>query len=398
MDNYHCYICHPESWKNPDFQPVVPYYIGDIDNYDIFIKALRTENCNLEEMIWLGNKFNLLYDTMANQINESHIRDCKHKCSQCKQEVKKAKTSIADDICYDLAFQKIFDISQSQLSDLKKLSRCNDVFRKINNMVGMKEIKKSFTETAKFLLGRGETAPDLMLNTRIYGPPGHGKTEIARLLGKAYVESGLLSNENFIIATRTDLIGKYCGHTEAKTLEMFDKARGGVILIDEIYELGNQDKGNVFTGECINTINRLLTERKDTLCIIAGYEEETESCFFSYNKGLKSRFPFVFRIDKYTSEELCLIFYKLAKDSGWDVEPGALKSQDLEMYKLQNGGRDIEHILTKSIIAHYQNSFLKPGVSKELSRIDTLTGLRNYIKTLGNDDDQGPSSHHMMYT
>ena len=118
-----------------------------------------------------------------------------------------------------------------------------------------------------------------------------------------------LENDNFITATRSDLVAKYLGQTADKTQKVIDSALGGVLFIDEAYSLGNQEQRDSFSKECIDTINENLTEKKtDFICIIAGYKDEIESCFFSYNSGLERRFPVRFTIEEYKPEELYLIF------------------------------------------------------------------------------------------
>jgi hypothetical protein len=186
-----------------------------------------------------------------------------------------------------------------------------------------------------------------------------------------------------VVALCADLIGSYCGHTAKNTTKMFDEARGGVIFIDEIYSLGNPEKRDVFTKECIDTINQLLSERTDTLCIIAGYEDDAESSFFSYNKGLARRFPFNFVIKSYNEKELCLIFAKLAKEDGWEVQPGAILPSDLkfkpgEANYFDNAGGDMENLLVKSVMAHYDNSFLMCESNNILTRSDVLKGIEAY--------------------
>ena len=88
----------------------------------------------------------------------------------------------------------------------------------------------------------------------------------------------------FKIVKRSDLIGKYLGHTAAKTQKVIDSCKGGVLFIDEAYSLGNPEGRDSFSKECIDTINQNLTENKaNLLCIIAGYKDALDKCFFAYN-------------------------------------------------------------------------------------------------------------------
>ena len=104
-------------------------------------------------------------------------------------------------------------------------------------------------------------------------------------------------------------------NTAAKTQKVINSANGGVLFIDEVYSLGNSEKRDSFAKECIDTINQNLTENKGKfLCIVAGYKEDIDSCFFSYNQGLERRFPIKYQLDGYDAIELYDIFkYKLNK-------------------------------------------------------------------------------------
>ena len=202
----------------------------------------------------------------------------------------------------------------------KKLYNLIPSLEKLQKVIGMKRVKEDvFKMICYFIHGLNGTGE--LNHCVITGPPGVGKTTLASILGDIYLGLGFLKNNNFIVAKRSDLIGKYCGHTAVQTQEVIDKAEGGVLFIDEVYSLGNPGKRDVFTKECIDTINQNLTEKGDKfLCIIAGYEDDVEKCFFAYNKGLERRFPLRFKIDKYDSSELLLILKKFINEEFWKIE------------------------------------------------------------------------------
>jgi len=86
---------------------------------------------------------------------------------------------------------------------------------------------------------------------------------------------GIIREAKVVVARRSDLVAGFLGQTAMKTQEVIDSAKGGVLLIDEAYSLGNEEKKDSFAKECIDTINQNLTEGKgDFICIIAGYKEE----------------------------------------------------------------------------------------------------------------------------
>jgi SpoVK/Ycf46/Vps4 family AAA+-type ATPase len=221
--------------------------------------------------------------------------------------------------------------------DLVKLNKIIPYLNELNNMIGMDTIKKGLTRQLMYFLQGFEFKH--MLHTIIEGPPGVGKTCLGKILGQIYLELGCINTDNnpnvsddedgqfnfkklfsnilkidkpeqnkkfkFKIAKRSDLVGQYVGHTAVKTQKVINDSFGGVLFIDEAYSLGGDD---VFSKECINTLNQNLSENGDKfVCIIAGYSDALESNFFSQNSGLQRRFPFRYRIEKYNSEELTKI-------------------------------------------------------------------------------------------
>lgn len=351
-----------------------------------------------------------VYQNFDKEVTETlrkyHRENC-FKCPSCAQRVPKERrlrlshkspNGNKETYCdFTEAIRYFGNLNQTQFRVLEKLKICTAEIQEIESMVGMENIKKEFARVMKYLATYQQGCKEPLMHMGIYGPPGHGKTQIARLIGKAFAKSGLLTKPDvFVLATRADLIGAYCGHTAKNTTKMFDLARGGVIFIDEIYSLGNPEKRDTFTKECIDTINQLLSERTDTLCIIAGYEDEADESFFSYNPGLVRRFPFNFVIKPYTETELVKIFTKLAKDDGWNVSAGALETTDLTPSDIfNNAGGDMENLLVKSIMAHYENNFLSSSTQadgKWLTRDDVLKGIEAYKlnKKTGKSEKKDP--------
>ncbi len=208
-----------------------------------------------------------------------------------------------------------------------------------------------------------------MYHMVITGSPGCGKTEVAKILAKLYYCLGIAKKDKFTLARRSDLIGKFLGHTAKMTQDVFNKAKGGILFIDEAYALGNPEGRDSFSKECIDTINQNLTENKDTVVFIAGYKEQLEESFFAYNPGLHRRFKFRLEVDKYNAEELRLIYIKKIQDSKWgffenNVDksiPLALFEKHREVFKF-NGG-DMENLWHLTKIVHARRIF---GKSQEL--------------------------------
>ena len=215
--------------------------------------------------------------------------------------------------------------SLKQNPKFAKLLSITEPVRALQNLVGLAKIKeKAFDIIAHYALNKTPRPADLM-HMVIEGPPGVGKTEVGRLLGKVIMGLGVLTSDKFICARRSDLIGEFLGQTAPRTQAVIDSALGGILFIDEAYSLGHPEKRDSFSKECIDTLNQNLTEKKGQfLCIIAGYAEELESCFFAVNKGLQRRFPVRMTITGYTYKELHEIFLlKVAQDK-WSVETSGI--------------------------------------------------------------------------
>mgnify|MGYP003349594333 CR=1 FL=1 len=113
------------------------------------------------------------------------------------------------------------------------------------------------------------------MHTVIYGPPGSGKTEVAKIIGRIFSNLGILNKKIFKKVSRNDLVAGYLGQTAIKTKDMIKASLGGVLFIDEAYSLGNSEKRDSFAKECVDTLCEALSEHKHNwMVIIAGYEKD----------------------------------------------------------------------------------------------------------------------------
>lgn len=249
--------------------------------------------------------------------------------------------------------------------DIVMLWRIAPYLQELDKMVGMESLKETiFYQVIYYLQGMHKKGRnEEYLHTVIYGSPGTGKTTVAKIIGKIYQCLNILSsNCTFKIAYRDDFLAGYLGQTASKTKKLLQSSIGGVLFIDEVYSLAPRSNDrDSFAKEAIDTLNGFLSEHKnDFCCIVAGYEDEVQNCFFAMNKGLERRFPWVHRIQEYKAKELHQIFMKMVKDIEWDVAFDekftiGLFERHKDMFK--NAGGDIETFLTKCKMFHSRRVF-----------------------------------------
>ena len=281
--------------------------------------------------------------------------------------------------------------------NMKALHRISEPLRKLDAMVGMDSLKERVVDQIIYFIQdlhkneiKGEKgakdkssgAFNDYMHTVIYGPPGTGKTEVAQLIGAIFSRMGVLRKSKFRKVTRSDLIAGYLGQTAIKTADVIKECLGGVLFIDEAYALGNPDKRDSFSKECIDTLCEALSDHKsDLMVIVAGYEKDLDECFFSANPGLNSRFSWRYKIDDYTPAHLAKIYEKKAHDCGWSLyEPVAINWFEDNMGYFTCYGRDMETLLSRAKIAHGRRIFgSSVDQKRRLTHSDLEKGMTMFL-------------------
>lgn len=269
--------------------------------------------------------------------------------------------------------------------DLHSLHNVKNELEKLNDMIGMETLKTAILQQMIYFIQELHISTDPLKNdykhTILIGPPGTGKTEIAKIIGNMYSKLGILKKNIFKKVTRTDLVAGYLGQTAIKTKKVIDECLGGVLFIDEAYSLGDDS----FSKECMDTLCEALSDHKDDLMVIvAGYEKELNETFFKINSGMHSRFIWKFGIDSYTPKELMLIFEKQIFENGWKIntefilkESWFQKNKDYFLHY----GRDMEILFSYVKISHAQRIFGKDKKEKKyINEEDLDNGLKLFIQ------------------
>ena len=296
------------------------------------------------------------------------------------------KLKTTDDLL-SLLQENPYDETKEYNIDLKSLHKIREELEILHDMVGLVKLKTCILNQLLYFIqgfdvmesNTGSKFADYK-HTIFVGPPGTGKTEVAKLIGKMYSKLGILKKETFKKVTRTDLIAGYLGQTAIKTRKVIDECIGGVLFIDEAYSLQSDD---TYAKECVNTLCEALSDNKqDLMVIVAGYEHELNETFFQINKGLRSRFLWKFTMEPYDALELSQIFNaKVMKNKwilGFDGLPKWIKERkDKFLYN----GRDMEQLFTYVKVSHSHRVYgLDVCEKRKISKEDMESGFETFLE------------------
>ncbi|HTX86348.1 MAG TPA: AAA family ATPase [Streptosporangiaceae bacterium] len=207
----------------------------------------------------------------------------------------------------------------------------DEAMSELTSMIGLTAVKgqiRSITASVeaarrRAIAGHGTEKP--MQHFVFLGPPGTGKTAVARIVAKIFYAFGLLDTPAVVEAQRADLVGEYLGATAIKTNELIDSALGGVLFVDEAYSLVSEadGQGDRFGNEAVQAlIKRAEDDRENLIIILAGYERQMES-FLASNPGLNSRFSVRVKFPSYSPAELMALTEQAVLDKGELLDPDA---------------------------------------------------------------------------
>ena len=258
------------------------------------------------------------------------------------------------------------------LADLEALVGLESVKREVTGLINLNKITQRRQEM-------GLPMPPMSRHLVFAGPPGTGKTTVARLYGAVLAELGILSKGHIVEVARADLVAQIIGGTAIKTTEVFNKALGGVLFIDEAYTLTNQSRGNGpdFGQEAVESLMKLMEDHRDEIVVIvAGYSAQMDQ-FLASNPGMASRFSRTVAFPNYSPDELVTIVRGLCAKHYYQLSDSALAALSRYFEEVPKGatfgnGRVARQIFEEMISK--QASRLAAGPPLDDSDLSTLTG------------------------
>ena len=256
-----------------------------------------------------------------------------------------------------------------------------EALAELNDLTGMSNIKEEVKTLANFLKvqkirsERGLAKTTVSLHAVFCGPPGTGKTTVARLMGRIYHGLGFLTQGHLVETDRSGMVAGYVGQTAKQVDDLVKSALNGVLFIDEAYALVPGESGRDFGQEAIDVLLKRMEDHRDRLVVIvAGYTDEMTT-FIESNPGLESRFNRYFYFNHYKPEELLAIFEKMASKSHFKLAPGTGE-------KLQNLFEDLYENRDKTFgNARLVRNLFEKSLERQANRLAVLSSLTDELLT-----------------
>ena len=291
----------------------------------------------------------------------------------CTATVKKAALVVNSDLLKFYGYSAISEICKPPEDTEDDKRTLQDLLNELNALVGLKKVKSKVRDL--IIYQRVQTmrheknlhSTKTTLHMAFTGNPGTGKTTVARIVGRIYKHIGVLSKGQFIEVSRTDLIAGYQGQTALKVKKVIERARGGVLFIDEAYSITENDHSDSYGRECLTELTKALEDyRDDLVVIVAGYTEPMKK-FFASNPGLKSRFNTFIEFDDYNADELEEILISMCSKNDYVLDE-EVKKKIHQYFEQQVASKD-ENFANGRLVRNLYDNL----VMNQARRVITMT-------------------------
>ncbi|MFZ2305502.1 MAG: AAA family ATPase [Streptococcus suis] len=290
---------------------------------------LEKEAKKLDIIYGTENEFEKLVAEIATDIAGQASLLFLKKIGEEQKKINSPKTSKFPNEARELLFTFLGSKQIENMVDILK-EEANfslpELLHNLDTLVGLENVKRqvkdliTYNQIQHLRTKKGLAKSNRTLHMAFLGNPGTGKTTVARIVGHMYKAIGLLSKGQFIEASRTDLIAEYQGQTAIKVKRLINRAKGGVLFIDEAYSITENNHTDSYGKESLTELTKALEDyRDDLVVIVAGYTDLMEQ-FFESNPGLKSRFNSFIFFEDYSIDELVKIFKNICEESDYSVD------------------------------------------------------------------------------
>jgi probable Rubsico expression protein CbbX len=264
-------------------------------------------------------------------------------------------------------------------------SKVKDVLSQLNReLVALEHVKERISEIAHLLLidrvrrSIGLESEPPTLHMSFTGNPGTGKTTVARKMGQILWRLGYIRKGHVVTASRDDLVGQYVGHTAPKTREVIKRAMGGVLFIDEAYNIYRLDNERDYGQETVEMLLEVMeNDRQDLVVVMAGYQDKMER-FFGDVPGISSRIAHHVDFPDYSAQELLDIGKMMLDAQNYRLSPDAEKAfQEYLALRLKRphfaNGRSVRNALDRARMRQAIRLFDSAENGRKLTKKDLVT-------------------------
>ena len=353
-------------------------------------KALLDNASNLDAITRSNGE---IYHCAERVINQSDTKDILNIINFITKSgknddirVRNIAVSLKDSLFLLYGIRRIEELCKTheEKNSIESEKTLEELLNELNGLIGLETVKSKINDLIAFQRiqqlrkKQGLTVSSNTLHLAFTGNPGTGKTTVARIVGRIYKQIGLLSKGHFMEVSRTDLIAGYQGQTALKVKSVIDKARGGVLFIDEAYSITENDHSDSYGRECLTELTKALEDyRNDLVVIVAGYTEPMK-VFFESNPGLKSRFNTFIEFEDYNATELFEILQLMCNEGDYVLtETAANKLKQIFEYSVMNkkenfaNGRFVRNV--------YENIIMNQARRLLMVETPTVLELKNIL-------------------